>query len=165
MQTLVRLSFAAAILGTALLAEDVRKPAQTVQDFAFLTGQWRSEVWGGSGEEIWTKPESGNLIGLWRFMKSGKLVFSEHLSLEDDAEYGPVMRLKHFHPGMKGWEEKDEAVTMYLDKYSASDARWTYEKDGKKITLRYRSPSPGVLECVLVKNGEETVFQMKKVSQ
>jgi hypothetical protein len=164
MRTLATITFAAAMLGLTLLAEDIRKPAQTVQDFGFMTGEWRTDAWGGNGDEIWSKPESGNMVGVWRFMKAGKLVFTEHISLEDDAERGPVMRLKHFHPGMKGWEEKDEAVTLYLEKFQPGDARWNYEKDGKRVTLRYRALPAGVLECTLTKNGEETTFQMKKAT-
>jgi len=63
--------FSSICVAAALSAADVRKPSRTVQDLSFLAGEWRTEAWGGTGEEIWTRPENGNMIGVWRFMKDG----------------------------------------------------------------------------------------------
>jgi hypothetical protein len=151
-------------LGT-LADERGAKPKVKVNDLAFLTGSWRTDVWGGTGEEIWTKPESGNMIALWRFMKGGKLVFTEHVSLEEDAERGPVLRLKHFNPGMKGWEEKDESLTFYVEKFDTGDVHFAHEKDGRQVTLRYRAAGDA-LECTLVRTAgekrDETVFRFTR---
>src|SRR5215475_9048109 len=132
-----------------------------VKDLAFLTGQWRSEVWGGLGEETWTAPMAGNMFCVWRFVKNGKLVFTEFVSLEDEVERGAVMRIKHFHPGMKGWEEKEESVVFYVTRFAPGDVEWSADFKGKRITIRYRAVEGG-LDCTMMhsqdgKRGEDTV--------
>ena len=91
-------------------------------------------------------------------------MFTEHLSIDDDAARGPVLRIKHFNPGMKGWEEKDESVVCNLERLEFGDVQWVHEANGKRMTLRYRTVSPGTIECTLVHTEgdkrDETVFKL-----
>ncbi len=159
----------AAVLSAVLTvsAAEVQKPQAGVKDLGFLAGPWRTEVWGGAGDEVWTAPEAGNMVGVWRFIKDGKLVFTEHMSIEDEPGGGAVLRLKHFRPGMKGVEEKDQSIMLPLDQFAPGDAQFASEKDGKRTVIRYRAPRANELECTLVKidndKREETLFRMKRV--
>jgi hypothetical protein len=147
------------------MAQEAEVAVHRVQDFAFLTGQWRTEMWGGTGEEMWTAPAGGNMLCVWRFIKNGKLVFTEFVSLEDDARRGAVMRIKHFHPAMKGWEEKNDSVVLFLSRFAPGDAEWSSSENGKRITLRYRTV-PGGIESTLVNlqdgKREETTFRFTR---
>lgn len=163
MQTLLVSLIGAILALTALAAES----KVTVADLAFMAGHWRTSAWGGEGDEIWTSPENGNMIALWRFMKDGKLVFTEHISIEQDPALGPVMRIKHFNPGMKGREEKDESLVLPLEKFARGDAQFASVKDGKRTTIRYRAAEGGRLECTLARTGaggkpDETVFRFTR---
>ena len=79
----------------------------TLADLAFIAGQWRGEMQGGITEENWSLAAGDSMMGVFRFVKNGKAVFYEMLLIEATPN-GPVLRLKHFHPGLRGWEEKDE---------------------------------------------------------
>ena len=53
------------------------------------------------------------MMGMYRLVRDGKPVFYELLTLVE--ENGTLMlRLKHFHPDLKGWEEKGHTVEFPL---------------------------------------------------
>ena len=81
----------------------------TIDQFAWLTGHWIGDGFGGVSEEIWSEPRGGSMIGLYRHLKEGENNFYEIFSLYED-EGSITFRLKHFNPDMKGWEEKDDFV-------------------------------------------------------
>lgn len=74
------------------------------------------------------------MIGMFRLYSKEKPIFYEFWSAFEE-EGSVTMRLKHFNPDMKGWEEKDAFVTFRLVKADA-DTIWfeglTYskQKDG-----------------------------------
>ena len=52
-------------------------------------------------------------MGMYRHLKDDKLVFYEFLILDKIG-----LRLKHFHPDLKGWEEKDDTTFFEMIDYS-----------------------------------------------
>jgi hypothetical protein len=64
------------------------------------------------------------MVGYFRFVKDGKPVFYEIVTVIE-TNGSLAMRLKHFHPDLKGWEEKHvvqefrlvalEGQTAYFD--------------------------------------------------
>lgn len=160
-----KLILIALLTAGAGLAEDPKPAVRSVNELGWLAGHWTTEAWGGKGEEFWTAPAAGNIFCVWRFMKDDKLVFSEIISIEQDAERGPVLRLKHFNPGLKGWEEKNDSMTMFLESFKPGDV--LFEKENKSVALRYRKVSENELECVLSARKEgkstDTVFKFKRV--
>src|SRR5512134_3551134 len=85
----------------------------SLADLAFITGHWSGELDGGTTDEHWSAPSGDNMMGVFRYVKNGKAVFYEMLLVEMTAT-GPVLRLKHFNPGLIGWEEKDQAYSYPL---------------------------------------------------
>jgi uncharacterized protein YndB with AHSA1/START domain len=79
----------------------------------WLVGRWVGTGLGGECEEVFLPPWNDSMIGSFRFASEGKVVFSEFFSLVR-TENGMVLRLKHFHPDMKSWEEKDETTDFEL---------------------------------------------------
>ncbi|HEX2059691.1 MAG TPA: DUF6265 family protein [Thermoanaerobaculia bacterium] len=115
-----------------------RKPgAATIADMAWLAGHWKGEALGGISEEIWSPPMNGVMMGMYRLVRDGKVVFYELLTLSE-KDGSLVIRLKHFNPDMTGWEEKDKYVEFPL--VSKSDGRihfagMTFVPKGDHLTV------------------------------
>lgn len=88
-------------------------PRVSLSSVAWLAGRWRGEGLGAVAEEMWL-PAAGNaMAGVFRLVKDGQVQFYELVTLvEEDGTL--VLRLKHFEPGLIGWEEKADAVEFPL---------------------------------------------------
>ena len=97
---------------TLRLAPGQASPPATIADAAFLVGHWSGEGLGGRFEEVWTAPQKGAMVGMYRGLKAdGAPSFYELLTIRETA--GSIeVRLKHFNPDMTGWEEKAQFVSM-----------------------------------------------------
>lgn len=99
----------------ALLAGNLQAqtPAAKIQDAAWLAGHWQGNALGGFCDEHWSTPMAGAMTGMFRLIKDNKVAFYEFFRIAE--ENGTLMlRLKHFHPDLKGWEEKDATVDFPL---------------------------------------------------
>jgi len=139
---------------------DGSKPAPKgrLSQVAWLSGTWVGKGLGGNCEEWWGEERAGHMQGAFRFDLNGKLVFTEHFVLAEQGD-SLVLKLKHFGPDLKGWEEKDECVEFKLVEFMEREARF----EG----LTYRLIDPNHLEVyVLIKSdsGEtrEEKFEFKK---
>ncbi len=104
-----------------------------------MEGVWEGPAFGGVSEEIWSKPSAGTMMGVYRSIEKGKVTFYE-IDLLVEAEGSLEMRLKHFHPDLKGWEEKDEVRVFPLIKLE-QDAIYfdgmTYKRTGPDTVTVY----------------------------
>lgn len=107
---------------TVRLAEGAPRPAATVADLAWLTGQWTGEGLGGQIDEVWSDVRGGAMVGYFRLVRDGNPVFYELLTLVEH-EGSVEMRLRHANPDMTGWEERNDFVTFKLAKLEP-DAVW-----------------------------------------
>ena len=98
----------------AAYAQDAR-PAATLKDVAWLEGKWTGPGLGGQAEDLWSSPAAGAMPGIFRLVKDGKVVFYELMTMVE-VEGSLELRLKHFHPDLKGWEEKDRVLSFPLTK-------------------------------------------------
>lgn len=100
---------------TLRLDEHEVSPRATLQDITWIQGHWRGEAFGGIVEEIWTPPLGGSMMCAFKLVVNNEVRFYEIVTLSE--ENGTLMlRLKHFHKDLKGWEEKDETVDFPLVK-------------------------------------------------
>jgi len=90
------------------LEEGASSPAASIEDIAWLTGRWEGSGLGGLAEEVIAPAVDGQMMGMFRHAGSdGELVFYEfYLFAEVDDSL--VLRIKHFSPELKGWEEKND---------------------------------------------------------
>jgi hypothetical protein len=136
-----------ALLFTAAHAWAAQAPdrrACGLADLAWIAGDWRGEVGGGTIEEQWSAPAGGSMMGMFRYVKDGTTHLYEFLTIEQGTN-GPVLRLKHFNPGLVGWEEKAEAVTCPLVHAAPNEAvfdsggenlvRLTFRRAGDTLTV------------------------------
>ena len=116
-------------------------------ELSWLSGNWLGQNGQDPVEEHWSPLRGNTLMGMFRWVKDGKVRFYELLAVEQDGAF-VFLRIKHFHPGLVGWEEKDrahefvlvqlkgqEAVFLELDK---PNARWTvYRLEGRDRLVSY----------------------------
>ena len=93
----------------------------TPADLSWLDGTWKSQTEKTVIEEHWSTVGGGDLMGMFRWQKDGAVWFYEILVMEADNNQ-VFHRLKHFYPGMKGWEEKDESVQFALVQLQGKEA-------------------------------------------
>lgn len=80
-----------------------------IQDMKPLIGTWRGVGLGGMVEEVYSEPQDGVMMGMFRFLDKGKTDFYEFIAVLEENET-LIVRLKHFDSGLKGWEEKDKTT-------------------------------------------------------
>lgn len=103
---------------TRRLAAGEAGAAAKIADLAWLAGTWRGAGLGGVNEEHWSAPAGGTMLGMYRLLKDDRPVFYELLTLGESGG-SLLMTLRHFHPDLRGWEERDETVRMPFIKAEA----------------------------------------------
>ena len=87
---------------------------------------------GGIIEEIWSPPVGNAMMAVFRLVENDKVQFYEIETITEENE-SLVLRLKHFHANLKGWEEKEDTVDFPLVKLEENKAYFdglTFEKIG-----------------------------------
>ena len=79
-------------------------------------------------------------MGMFRWIKEDRVSFYELMVIEQ-AEEGVMMRIKHFSPGLKGWEEKDRAVDFLLVQLDGTEAVF-FQMGRQDQWLVYRLDGP-----------------------
>jgi Domain of unknown function (DUF6265) len=79
----------------------------------WFAGHWSGAGLGGTCEEAWSQPAGGAMMGMFRLLKEGNVVFYEFLTLVEH-EGSLLLKLKHFNPDLTGWEEKADSVKFRL---------------------------------------------------
>lgn len=106
-----------------------------IGEVAWLAGRWIGEFSGGTGEEVFAPPAGDSMLGMFRLVKDGRIVFSELMTIvEEDGSL--VLKLKHFDRDLKGWEEKDVVRKFPLIKLTEREAYFdsiTYQRDGDEL--------------------------------
>ena len=97
------------------------RPKATLADFGWLTGHWTGPALGGLSEEVWSDANGGSMMGMYRLVKDGRIVFYELLTLVEEGD-SVVLRLKHFNADLTGWEEKAEVREFPLVSLTPTEA-------------------------------------------
>ena len=87
--------------------------ADPLEELAWLAGHWVGEGLNGWNETLWSPPRSGSMMGVYRHIRDGRVVFYEFITISVRGDT-VVKALKHFHPDMTGWEEPTESVRFPL---------------------------------------------------
>jgi hypothetical protein len=95
------------------LEPGTKSPPAKIQEVSWIAGHWEGEALSRSTEEIWSSPRENSMMGMFRLYKGGAVVFYEFLTITEENG-SLILRLKHFHPDLKGWEDKDETVSFPL---------------------------------------------------
>ena len=95
----------------------------SLADLKWIAGSWTGEAMGGRFEETWNPVSADSMVGMFKFIKDGKVVFYEILTIVEQDE-SLLLRLKHFTPDLVGWEEKDKSIEFPLVSISEKEAKF-----------------------------------------
>jgi hypothetical protein len=141
-------------------ASDTPSPKASINDLSWIAGHWQGKAMGGDFEETWNPPKGGAMMGMFKFIKDGEVNFYEILTIVPKND-SLVLRLKHFHNDLVGWEEKDKSVEFPLNSISKKEAKFdgltftkisddemlivvvTKQKSGKTQELRFECHRAG----------------------
>lgn len=98
---------------TKLLSEGQSSPQAEIESMKWLAGHWTGAAFGGIAEEVWTPPSGGSMMCAFKLVVNEKVSFYEIVTISE-VNRTLILRLKHFHNDLKGWEEKDETVDFEL---------------------------------------------------
>jgi hypothetical protein len=120
---------------------DSDKPVAQVklEDLSFICGHNRGETGGTIIDEHWSEVGGDTMIGMFRQIKNGKAQMYEFLTIQQTAT-GPVLRLKHFDPGLVGWEEKAQAYSYPLVSWKPNEVTLERAKRKKEIFQYVHTP-------------------------
>ena len=113
-------------------------PPSSVADLAWIAGQWQGQKGGDQLDEHWSAPGGGTMMGMFRWIKGGKILVYELLVIEDsdDRARGPVLTFRHFSAGLIGWEEKDAPLRCPLAGGGPGEAAFACEGGSTRLTFR-----------------------------
>jgi hypothetical protein len=135
--------------------------AKTPAGVEWLAGSWQGSIGEDRVEESWLPPVGSSMAGLFRWTKGGKVYLYELLTLEETDD-GLTLKLKHFGPGLVGWEDK--AASVVFDLVETSDGRAVFDQrggDGSRIT--YRRGGDGAMTATFQeRGGPELVFEYSR---
>jgi hypothetical protein len=94
---------------TFKLDDTENRPAATLDDVAWLVGNWSGEAFGNTFEEGWNPPSAGSMIGFFKLMDGEEVVFYELLLLVEE-EGSLSLKVKHFSADFTAWEDKTDYV-------------------------------------------------------
>ncbi|GIL39803.1 DUF6265 family protein [Roseiterribacter gracilis] len=134
-------------------------PRAQIGEFAWLAGRWSGTGLGGETEE-WIMPAvDGQMVGMFRASRAGKLSFTEQFVFAE-ADGTVELRVRHFNADFTSWEDKAEMVRFPLVSSGTNRAQFsavTYERDGDRLRAIVREtdkkgvPVELTLDWVLVK--------------
>jgi hypothetical protein len=143
-----RLAMAVLVVAAAALAAGAAEKVR-VQDLDWLAGRWVGEMAGGGSEEIWSQPDSGSMMGMWRWSQGGAPRLFEFMTIQD-ADEGPVLRLRHIEPSGRSWESQERPLELPLVRHGPREASFAgANRDGSALVLTYKCPNPDRLTVVL----------------
>ncbi|MGA9039680.1 MAG: DUF6265 family protein [Terriglobales bacterium] len=124
-----------------------------LDDLAFLCGHNRGEMDGGIIDEHWSEVGGDSLIGMFRFIKEGKVQRYEFLAIEEAPE-GTVLRIRRFSPGLTPWEpDHDQTHTLPLISFKPGEA--VFQRADKATRITFRSTSNSTLEVTVERAGKK----------
>ncbi len=118
-------------------------------------GRWVGEGFGAVVEEVMSPPAGNAMIGHFRMVGKDGPSFYEMVQIREENG-SLVYRVKHFHPDLKGWEERDNTVDFRL----VAAEREALYFDG--LTIKRTGPDE-VTHWVRIKAKDGTVDEAKLV--
>ena len=98
---------------TFKLSDGEERPAATLEDAAFLVGQWTGTAFGEKMEETWSAPTGGSMVGTFKLFSGDDPAMYEIMLLT--VEDGTLsLKVKHFNADFTAWEDKEDYVNFRL---------------------------------------------------
>lgn len=141
-------------------------PIFSLEGFSWFEGAWLGVTARVIVEEHWSGLVGDSLMGMFRYVEEGKARFFELMTLGLEDEQA-VLRIKHFNPGLLGWEEKDESVQYALVSLKEGEAVFVRRGESDRNWMVYRRRGDNLL--VTMESGAsdtpEGQFRFARVSE
>ena len=103
---------------------------------------WLAGIWSGSNgdqyyEEHWSQAVADQLMGMFRMLESDKPVFYEFMTIGLEG-HRVTLSIKHFNPGLIGWEDKDQAVRYDLIQHNPHELVFFKRQSQEQNWMVYR---------------------------
>lgn len=129
--------------------------APALASLDWLIGSWTGSVGEDAIEEVWLPPVGGAMAGIFRWSKGGQVYLYELMTLEE-AEGAVVLKIKHFGPGLIGWEDK--AASVVFDRVEATADRAAFaQRGGDDARIVYRRAEGGGMAVTFEEEGGPTL--------
>ncbi|MBD8490394.1 hypothetical protein IFO69_16700 [Echinicola sp. CAU 1574] len=139
------------------LKEGEKAAPGNLSDLNWMVGFWKGNGFGGECEELWLPQQGNSMVGIFRFIENGKLVFSEYMAiLEEEGKL--QLKVKHFGANFTGWEEKEEWVNFRFIKTEEQTAYFsglTIRREGEKM----------ILKLAMEHNGESSIETFEYIKE
>ena len=125
------LSSLAACAGAApppgVQSTSVPRPPATVADLDWLMGDWAGTgIDGHPAGESFSRVGSDRMVGhFWQLDGTGGVRFYELITIEPEGE-SLVMRLKHFHADLTGWEAREGDAALHFQLRAREPGKWVF---------------------------------------
>ena len=136
---------------TFRLAEGEQRPAATLEDAAFLVGNWHGTAFGERMEETWSAPTGGSMVGTFKLFDGDEPAMYEVmlLTVEDGTL---ILKVKHFSADFTAWEDKPDYVSFRLVKLAENELHF----GGLSFYKRSENTMDGY---IVMRNGDEVSEQ------
>lgn len=124
-----------------------------IEEISWIEGVWVGTGPGGDCEEVWMPAMDGHMIGTFRFLENGKLVFSEFMNIAQEGETF-TLKLKHFNPDLSPWDGKDDWTTFRLVKVGENIVWFS------GLTME-RKEDEMILQLTLTENGDRRIEEFR----
>jgi len=117
----------------------IGSPKATLSDINWIQGHWKGKALGGITEEIWTPPLGNSMMCAFKLVIDNQIKFYEITTITEEGST-LILRLKHFHKDLKGWEEKNVTQDFRLVKVTENRVYFegfTFERLSKKEINMY----------------------------
>ncbi len=146
-------------LNTLTYSDTTGSPKADLSNIQWIEGHWKGEALGGITEEVWTPPLGGSMMCAFKLVVNSKVKFYELLTIAEE-DNSLILKLKHFHSDLKGWEEINETIDFKLVKVTENKVYF----DG--FTFEQLTDNEMNIYVVFMNEGEksEMKFNYKKVN-
>ncbi len=112
--------------------------AASIQDLAWLAGDWRDGDEHNLTQEVWTEPVAGSMTGMFRLVRAGKVGVLEYVVIAEQSD-GIYYQFKHFRPDYSTWEGDGPHLRFELVESAPGRAVFknTREVEGEPAYISY----------------------------
>ena len=134
-------------------------PADSLEQLNWMSGAWLEDTQLRRCEEIWSTVDAHTLMGMFRWISNDDVSFYEFMVMKV-TERGAELHVKHFHPTLVAWEEKDRFQAFVLTGLEEHRAVFSAipDEDSSDVTggwLTYELTDNNHLEvCLIEESGE-----------
>ena len=88
-------------------------PPVAINALEWMSGSWIEEAEHRRCDEIWSSPDADTLMGMFRWISEEDVSFYEFMVIKPTEE-GVELHVKHFHPTLVAWEERERFQAFVL---------------------------------------------------